>query len=763
MQAKGSYTMRDLRHVLTAVAVFAAACILTKARAESSSSGSTAMLQEVVVTAQKIKQRDVDVPVALTEVQGSALINQGSVQITDYYSQIPGLQVGAQPTESNGLAALSLRGITSGAGGSPTIAVMIDGIPFGSTTAYGQPPFPDVDPSIIERVEVLRGPQGTLYGASSLGGLIDLITKAPSLTATSGHLELGPSTVSGGNTGYSGRGSLNIPLISDHVALMVSGVYRTDPEWIENAFNGARDSNQVITRGGSSTLLIQPVHKLSISLSALAQHQTNQNSTGITVCPACANDPTAPMNFIPQYGKNTIDLSPSNGFNTFEVYSGKLAYDFGWATLTSLSAWNHTQWLNNNDVTYVFGFLPPLYGLNNGRVLIADEDQSSRFTQEVRLGSSGKHIDWLVGAYFNHETENVIQALNLFSSTGTSSGQPYDGTGPFYYFERALFADLTYHVTPAFSVQVGGRYSSIQESYYSVIAITGNAVQVFGPTEVIPQTTSSAHPVTWLVTPTYHINPNLMAYFRAASGYRPGGPNTGVPGVPLTYAPDTVRSYELGLKGYTLTRQSLKFDADIFEIDWKNIQLPDTNPATSFVFFTNGSAARSRGLELSGSWAPWRGFTISPSFTYTDAILTQDLPAPTADSTPLAGNEGDELPFTSKYAGDLNLQQTFALSSAVSAFVGADYSYVGSRLSEFRTNSPAAPARRFTLPGYGLVNFDAGIDWNDAWRLDLYAHNLGNKEGIVDGTNRNGTAQPVVHFTQPRTIGFNIEYNYGTN
>lgn len=752
--------MRDVNRALSVLVALAAVGATTDTWAQSSEPTST--LQEIVVTAQKVTQRDIDVPVALSEVQGTALINQGLVQITDYYSQIPGLQLGGNPGDANGLSAISLRGITAGSAGNPTIGVMIDDIPFGSTTAYGQPPFPDLDPSIVERVEVLRGPQGTLYGASSLGGLINFITKEPSLSAASVHVEMGPSKVTGGNTGYSGRGSLSLPVIEDHVGLMLSGVYRTDPEWIDNLFNGERNVNQVITRGGSATLLIKPVDKLSISLSALAQHQTTQNSTGITVCPVCAADPTAPMNYIPQYGKNTIDLSPSDGFSTFEVYSGKIVYDFGWATLTSLSAWNHTQWMANEDVTSVFGFLDDLYGLTNGRVMIANENQSSRFTQEVRLGASGQHVDWLVGGYFNHETENTIQGLNLVDSTGAAQGEPYVGAGPFYYFERALFGDLTYHFTPAFSVQVGGRYSSIEESYYSVTTITGAAVDAFGPTTILPLTTSSAHPVTWLVTPTYHLNPNLMVYLRAASGYRPGGPNTGVPGVPLTYSPDTVRSYELGLKGYALPQQALKFDAALFEIDWNNIQLPDTDPINSFQFFTNGSGARSRGLELSGEWAPWRGFTISPAFTYTDAILTQGLPAPTAAATPLAGNAGDQLPFTSKYTTNLNLQQNIILSSTLSAFVGLDYSYVGKRLSEFRTNSPSAPAPRFTLPGYGLVDLDGGIDWNDTWRLNLYAHNLGNVQGVVGGTNRDGTVQPVINFTQPRTIGFYVDYNFGS-
>ena len=218
--------------------------------------------------------------------------------------------------------------------------------------------------------------------------------------------------------------------------------------------------------------------------------------------------------------------------------------------------------------------------------------------------------------------------------------------------------------------------------------------------------------------------------------------------------------YELGLKGYATADHSVSFDAAAFQIDWKNIQLLDTDPVSQFTYFSNGSAARSRGIELAGTWIPWRGLSISPNFTYTDAVLTQDLPAPTSAVTPLAGLAGDELPYTSKYSGNLNVQQNFNLTDMWSVYVGANYSYVGDRLSAFRTNSPSAPRPRFDLPGYGLFDMQAGLSWNEVWRLNLYGRNLGDKRGVIAATNRNGTAQPVVNFTQPRTIGFDVEYNF---
>jgi len=250
-----------------------------------------------------------------------------------------------------------------------------------------------------------------------------------------------------------------------------------------------------------------------------------------------------------------------------------------------------------------------------------------------------------------------------------------------------------------------------------------------------------------------------MTYLRVASGYRPGGPNTGVPGVPPTYSPDTVVSYELGVKGQTQDHK-LSFDAAVFQIDWKNIQLPDTDPLNNFTYFSNGGDARSRGVELSGAWNPWTGFTASANYTYTDATLTQDLPPATSTVTPLAGLSGDPLPYTAKNSGNLSLQQDFPISGSLSGYVGGNYSYVGQRWSAFRTNSPSAPAPRFTIPGYGLVDLQAGLVLDQGWRLSLFARNATNNRGVLDATTRNGTVPPMADFMQPRTIGFLVEYNF---
>jgi outer membrane receptor protein involved in Fe transport len=331
------------------------------------------------------------------------------------------------------------------------------------------------------------------------------------------------------------------------------------------------------------------------------------------------------------------------------------------------------------------------------------------------------------------------------------------GSGPSSYKEYAEFADVTYHATDKLDVQVGGRYAKNKQTSTMQLNIDAPVQPVFGPTSVT-SAPSQEGSSTWLFTPSYHVTPDLLGYFRLATGYRPGGPNTGVPNVNKTFGSDSVVNYELGLKGYVVPRQ-LSVDLSVFEIDWKDIQLQDTDAVSQLTFLTNGGKARSRGIETAVRWSAWTGFTLDGNATYTDAVLTQDLPA-VAGATALSGRSGDRLPFTARFTGSVSAQQNFALTDHWDAFIGATYTYVAERLSAFKTNSVAASRPRFSLPGYSLFDLRAGADYDKHWHLDLYARNLANKFGVIAATNRNGSAAPNAVFTQPRTFGLTAAYDF---
>jgi len=716
----------------------------------------------IVVTAQKREERLLDVPVPVTAVSAEDLAQKNLVQLKDVYNRIPGFQYGGPRA-----ADLSLRGITTGGQTNPTLAILIDDIPFGGVTNASQPVIPDFDPGTVDRIEVLRGPQGTLYGASSLGGLIKYVTREPSTTDFYGRMEVGANTVKDGEMGYSARGSVNVPIAEDLAAISVSGFYRTDPAYLDNVRAGfeEEDVNERESWGGRVALRMNLSENLKVTLSALRQEVNTEysdlsfSSGAIRVCPQCSVDPTTVTTFDPFYDDlTTLSTLPSFGDQTFALYSGRIDWDLDWAQLTSITSWGKVDNLLSNDVTAVFGgLLGGLYSAPPGfAVTIANGGSSEKLTQEIRLGSQSERFDWLVGFFYMDEDATLEQTLFMFDAGGSLFATPYIGAGPQSYKEYAGFASATYHVTDKFDIQVGGRFAKNKQSSDEQTIIDGPAEAAFGPSSSVT-TPSKDDAFTWLVSPSYHFTPDIMGYARIASGYRPGGPNTSV--APETsFGSDSVINYEVGLKGEIVPDQ-LTVDMSVFQIDWKDIQLQNTNSVNQFTYLTNGGKARSRGVELAAVWTPFETFDISGNIAYTDAELTEDLPTFVGVDT-LEGFKGDQLPFSAKWAGTVSARKSFELSSDLSGYFGLSYTYVGDRQSAFKTNAPAATRPRFTLPSYNLLDLQAGLEFQEVWTLNFYVRNLTNEEGVVAANNRNGTNVPTVVFTQPRLIGFTLSRDF---
>ncbi|WP_374598026.1 TonB-dependent receptor [Sphingosinicella sp.] len=727
----------------------------SSSQAESAEAGDARLESEIVVTAQKREQRLLDVPLAVTAVSADTLVEQNLVGIADYYDRVPGLQIGGDEDISE----VSIRGITTGGGTNPTIAVLVDDIQFGSSVYAGQAPFPDLDPATLSRIEVLRGPQGTLYGASSLGGLIKFVTRDPSTTRFSGRVEVGASAVKDGDWGYSTRGGLNIPLVDGIAGLSVSGFYRNDPRFIDNVHPNApgEDVNKLEAWGGRVALMLQPTSNLAIKLSYLRQDKKSRFNDTIQVCPECVIDRSTVTNYTPRFGDRTIRQVPNDNHNRFQLYSGRVELDLGFADLTSITAYGKSRGLNNNDVTAVFGGLfQSLYGLPAGSatVVIGDNNKTNKFSQEIRLGATGETLDWLVGGFYTKEKSDVAQTLFL-SGGGLSDVVPFSGTNPSRFEEKSVFGTLTLHATEKLDIQVGGRYADNKQRYFSIQEIDGPAQAVFGLPGTSATIRAGEDAFTWLISPSYHFNPDMMAYARVASGYRPGGPNTDVPTIPTSFDSDSVMNYEVGFKGSTLDRM-LSFDIAAFQIDWKDIQLINTDAVSQFLFFTNGGKARSRGVELAGQLNPSEGLSINASTTFTDAKLREDLPPSTAATTQLEGAKGDRLPYSAKFTATLGVRQEFDLSDKVSAYVGGSLAHVGKRFSAFRTDSVSAPRPRYTIPAYTQFDLNAGITYDEVWKLNVFVRNLFDKDGVVISQNRNGTADPTAQFLDPRTIGFTL-------
>src|SRR5882757_8922735 len=260
-------TMRLTKAVIASSCVFALA---PNARASESSAETSTYPAEIVVTARKIAENLQDVPVAISVLSGESMIQNGLVSLQDYYASIPGLSV----TDSgNGRISVTMRGLSSGNGGNPTVAVTIDDVPIGaSDTAIinGGQFVPQLDPADLQRIEFLKGPQGTLYGASSLAGVMRYVTAAPSLNSMSGHVDVDGNFIPGGGAGYGVRGSVNLPLITDTVAVRLSAFDRRDPGFVDDPTHGLNNVNSRNVYGAHAALLLQATPDFSVRLSGFS-------------------------------------------------------------------------------------------------------------------------------------------------------------------------------------------------------------------------------------------------------------------------------------------------------------------------------------------------------------------------------------------------------------------------------------------------------------------------------------------------------------
>ncbi|WP_238481172.1 TonB-dependent receptor [Dyella telluris] len=703
-------------------------------------------LGTVMVTANKREERLQAVPMAVSAVSGDDLRRQGANSFADYASQVPGLNL---ISSSAGQTQLVLRGVTSGSSqANSSVSTYIDDAPYGSSTVYaaGSLLTPDIDPADIERIEVLRGPQGTLYGSNSLGGLVKFVTTPPDSTRMYGRASVDYTSVDGGGSGFAERAMFNLPLVEGKLALRVNAYNRDDPGYIDNVFTGKKEVNEDTVSGGRAQMLWTPTDKVSVRLSALAQNLRGDGlaNTGVEVDPATLQ---------PIYGYQKQSRAAGTGLLAvqYRLYDLSVDADFGWAKLVSSSSYGSQKVDQNGDVTTAYGpLLNPIFGLDNGGYSVTQPITLGKFTQELRLESPAEQMfAWRAGVFYTRENTTNHQMVNVFdASTGVPIDLPNLGDihiGPGIFKEWAGYADVTWHATSQLSVLLGARQTHDTTSYTQV-----SSGLLTGPADFT--TRSSDTPTTFLFNPSFKFNDNMMAYLRVASGFRPGGANVGVPpglDAPLTFQPDKLTSYELGFKS-TLLDQRMTFEADAFYIDWNQIQLTTTN--ASFVYLSNGGKARSQGLEASWKYAPVQGLVLSANATWTDAALTADTPPG------LYGKDGDSLPWVPKWNANLGADYSFPLGGGWSGFVGGNYSYVGRRESDFLS----VPGPRISVPGYHGVDLHAGAYFGN-WTIKGYVKNLTNQRGITSLASE--TTDPLgspysATYVPPRTVGVTLALDF---
>jgi iron complex outermembrane recepter protein len=688
-------------------------------------------LETIVVTAEKREEKLQDVPMSVSVVTERTLDNLQARDFADYAALVPGLSLASsQP----GLTRLTLRGQNAGGVGS-TVGVYIDETPFGSSTALlnGSINTGDLDTWDMQRIEVLRGPQGTLYGANTEGGLLKFVTNAPVLGSFSGAAEVVGESVDHGGDGGSIHATLNLPL-GNLFAFRISGFDQDIAGYVDDPSRGVTDVNGGHKNGGRAALLAVPTDDLSIKLTATSQQSRYGGTNAVDSDPATLR---------PLYG----DLKQERFFGEpsnfkYENYNATIDWNPGPIRVLSSTSYGVVHTDTDSDLTPLYGGLSgALFGVTAG-ALLDDNVGLKKFTQELRLTSApSKFLEWQVGGYFTREYGELNEHLDAVALPGAANlglvEQPIIQST---YKEEAGFGDLTIHISEQFDIQVGGRYSHNEQTEVQIT----NFNAAISPVPQIANGSSNGNIVTYSVAPRWKVDENTMVYARVASGYRPGGPNVIPPGAPASveaqYGADKTTNYELGARS-TLLNGSLSLDVALFYVDWKNIQLFEV--VDGFGINGNGGTANSKGLEWTFGYVPVHGLTLQWTGAYTDAKLTSDAPALNAVS-------GNELPFAPKWSTTLDGEYDFPLFSNFKGFLGATWSFVGNRLTDF-SSSTATPAGQLDLASYNTTALRLGVQ-SDLYRVSLYAKNLSDSRGVTDYT-ASGAPYNEVTVIQPRTVG----------
>jgi len=702
-------------------------------------------LTTIVVTAEKKEEKLKDVPMSVTALGGGALDNLQYRSFSDYAAMVPGLSlVSSQP----GLTTLTLRGQNAGGVGS-TVAVYLDESPFGSSSALlnGSILSGDFDTWDLQRVEVLRGPQGTFYGANSEGGLLKFVTAPPVLGSFSGAAEVTGESIEHGGQGGDVRAVVNLP-IGDRVALRIGGFDQDVAGYIQDPSRGKTDLNEGHKYGGRVSLLAEPVDSLTIRLTASSQESRYEGTPNVDV---------NPVSLQPAFGdlmQNRLLNEPS----TFQYknYNATINWDAGPFSILSTTSYGV---LNSDVVTdYTNVQLAPGFttqDLLNSAVgpglgaYLDDLVDLKKVTQEVRISSpSTNFLEWQLGGYFTREIGHLFEHLNAVTlPSAASAGLPplefpiLDST----YKETAGFANLTVHIIPQFDVQAGGRYSKNEQT--ATESITGLLV----PTQEF-STPSEGHVFTYSVAPRWHVDADNMVYLRWATGFRPGGPNAlppiAPPDVPRQFGADKTSNIELGVKS-SLLQGLLSIDASIFHVDWTNIQLLEQVDNTGID--GNGGKAKSQGLEWAVGYVPVHGLTLDWTGAYTDAKLTTPAPA-------VHGNTGDSLPYAPKWSTSFDGEYDWAAFADYKYFAGATWSYVGARETGFGTDVTGLTQVR--LSGYNTYAARVGLD-NSRYRVTLYGKNLSDSRGITNYVSQGAPGlNGDVSVIQPRTVGVTLSAKF---
>jgi iron complex outermembrane recepter protein len=695
---------------------------------------------EIVVTASKREELLREVPQSVTAVTAETFERLQANNLQDYVGRIPSMAATASIAEP-GTTTVVLRGISAG-GGTSSTATYVDETPYGFSAGLvgrGAQMTPDLDPFDLARLEVLRGPQGTLYGASAMGGVVRFVTQDPIPGEFSGTVRAGAETTEDGDPSYTARAGLNIPL-GDQAGLRLSGFRREEGGYIDDVTGPYTqgDENSSETQGFRAKFILHATDDLTFRISTAQQDYEGNSDSGVDYnFPATIASLGAPLpESVPVPSPLGGALEHDRNYAlpasvVYRVHNLTVDWDLGWASLLSSSSYTEYE---NDSLKDATGFV--------GGAL-EDDFASDKATQEVRLVSPSvdEGFDWIAGLFYTEESGALSQTI--------ASGPFVDSNASVFsdYEETAAFGTVAYHFSPRFDVAAGVRYARST----STAAILGSGI--FAGISGGDESTDTV--TTWSTSARWRPSDRTMVYARVATGWRAGGPNLPFPPFPSTYEPDTLINYEIGVKS-DIIDDLLRVDVSLFRIDWEDMHSFITNGA----FGGNGNAdtATSQGVEWDTTLTPLDGLTVRWSGAYTDAELTADAPLVNGlDTLGPQGVDGAPLPYSPEWASTLAVDYEWTVFGDAEAYIGGDVRYTGERVGSFTTVTPFGQFSRVELPSYTLVDLRAGVDLN-RFGVELFARNVTNDDSP---TSFGGAfASPQAGVPRPRTIGVQVSARF---
>jgi iron complex outermembrane receptor protein len=724
-------------------------------------SGQSAEIGEIIVTATKREENLQDIPLPVSVETSGQLLEAGYTNLLDYAANVPSLNAGSLGTP--GQTQVSIRGISSTSAVS-AIGVYLDDVAMGSSNgwALGSTTLLDMMPYELDRIEVLRGPQGTLYGEGAMGGIIKYVLKTASTTKFEADVGADMSTIYGARTpGYTVRTRVNLPVLDGVLGVSVGGFDKVTPGFMYNQYTGQRYTNRDREYGGRLAVLWTPSSDVSVKFTGLTQEiQANDSYNAQFAGFTKTATPGGPLELVPTHPlpdltKNVAFLSPFDQHLNF----ASATVDWNTGPFDVISSTSYSSQRSHRILDQSPGIGSALQSFGGTGPGLATFDQYfglNKFDQEIRLSSTqGNTIDWLAGVFYTKEgsfNDQYFEAFNYnFQPIAPYPHDLYYAAIPSTMKEYAGFGNVTWRLTDAFNVTAGGRYAYSEQSINDFVYPPG----VFG----LPGFSHAAFHekvTTWLGTAEYHFDKDTMIYGRAASGYRPGGLQA-VAGSE-TYKSDSLINYELGLKSTFLDRK-MRINLAGFRIDWKDIQLNAITPA-NINYIANGGKAVSQGFEIESLYSPIHGLTLGVNAAYTNAHLTSVI----ANANYLL--TGYQLPFVPKVTASFTADYDWALTGRWTARVGGAYRYTGRQyLATVESASSKASSPTVQIPGYSVFDLHASVR-EEHLTVSLYARNIANSRALT-GANFNqttdgvtGAQQVSITNLQPRMLALGFDYAF---